>query len=194
MQLRSDMAQLEALRTLDESKLFNFASYLKDQKGQKLVYLFYQREFTPTLDKKTQAAYENDPALKQLSQDVSEVYKRITDIAIDRLKKAYADSSITINFLYLTTVPTDIARSQMEERSWDVYQSFSEMAKATGGLISSSSNTLSLMKNASSASENYYLLYYSPKDKMANGKFREIKVKVKTGGYRVTHLAGYFAK
>ena len=194
MQLRSDMAQLEALRTLDESKLFNFASYLKDQKGQKLVYVFYQREFTPTLDKKTQAAYENDPALKQLSQDVSEVYKRITDIAIDRLKKAYADSSITINFLYLTTVPTDIARSQMEERSWDVYQSFSEMAKATGGLISSSSNTLSLMKNASSASENYYLLYYSPKDKMANGKFREIKVKVKTGGYRVTHLAGYFAK
>lgn len=97
-------------------------------------------------------------------------------------------------FLYLTTVPTDIARAQMEERSWDVYQSFSEMARATGGLISSASNSVALMEKASSASENYYLLYYSPKDKTRDGKFREIKVKVKTGGYRVAHLAGYFAK
>ncbi len=104
------------------------------------------------------------------------------------------DSSITIHFLYLTTIPDGIPRAQMEERSWDVYESFSEMAQATGGLRASSSNTASLMEKASSASENYYLLYYSPKDKTADGRFRNIEVKVKAEGCRVTHLAGYTSK
>ncbi|MGZ5515475.1 MAG: hypothetical protein ACXW2O_10590 [Candidatus Aminicenantales bacterium] len=38
------------------------------------------------------------------------------------------------------------------------------------------------------------LLYYSPKDKAADGKFRQIEVKVKSGSYRVEHVAGYLAK
>ncbi len=79
-------------------------------------------------------------------------------------------------------------------RQWDVYQAFSAMAKATGGVISSSSNSAALMEKAAAASDNYYLLYYSPKDKTADGKFRPIEVKVKSGSYRVEHVAGYLAK
>jgi hypothetical protein len=105
-----------------------------------------------------------------------------------------AGNSVTINFLYLTTAPTDISRDQMEERQWDVYEIFSGMAQATGGVISSSSNSAALMEKAASASENYYLLYYSPKDKMTDGKFRKIEVKIKNGSYRVEHVAGYLAK
>jgi hypothetical protein len=41
--------------------------------------------------------------------------------------------------------------------------------------------------------ENYYLLYFKPRDLKPDGKFHEITVKVKGGGYRVTHRAGYFA-
>jgi len=42
-------------------------------------------------------------------------------------------------------------------------------------------------------SEHYYLLYYSPKDYIANGKFKDIKVKVKNRKYRINHRAGYIA-
>jgi VWFA-related protein len=194
MQYRSDLDQLEQLRQIDESKLFNFADHLKNVQGQKHVFLFYQREFVPTPDQKKLAGFANDPVLSQMSADIADFYKKTTSVAIDRLKSAYADSTVTIHFLYLTTAPTDISRDQMEERQWDVYEVFSGMAKATGGVISSSSNSAALMEKAATASENYYLLYYSPKDKTTDGKFRQIEVKVKSGSYRVEHVAGYLAK
>jgi len=49
------------------------------------------------------------------------------------------------------------------------------------------------MKKAADASENYYLLYYSPKNYVANGKFKEIKIKVKGQRYKISHRAGYIA-
>ena len=70
----------------------------------------------------------------------------------------------------------------------------SEIAHATGGVVSSSSKSAALMEKAAVALDNYYLLYYSPKDKAADGKFRQIEVKVKSGSYRVEHVAGYLAK
>ncbi len=194
MQYRSDLDQLERLRQIDESKLFNFAEHLKSVQGQKHVFLFYQREFVPTPDQKKLAGFANDPTLSQLSADIADFYKKTTSVALDRLKSAYADSSLTIDFLYMTPVPTDIARDQMSERQWDVYQAFSEMAHATGGVVSSSSNSAALMEKAAAASDNYYLLYYSPQDRTADGKFRSIEVKVKSGSYRVEHVAGYLAK
>jgi VWFA-related protein len=194
MQYRSDLDQLEQLRQIDESKLFNFAEHLKSVQGQKHVFLFYQREFVPTPSQNKLIGYANDPALSQLAADISDLYKRTAKVAIDRLKSAYADSSVTIDFLYLTSVPTDISRDQMSERQWDVYQAFSTMAKATGGVISSSSNSAALMGKAAEAAENYYLLYYSPKDKTIDGKFRQIEVRIKSGSYRVEHVAGYLAK
>lgn len=38
-----------------------------------------------------------------------------------------------------------------------------------------------------------YLLYYSPKDYQTDGKFRNIKVRVKGKSYRVNYRAGYIA-
>jgi hypothetical protein len=67
------------------------------------------------------------------------------------------------------------------------------MSQATGGVATSSANPAYAMKKASDASENYYLLYYSPKEYQADGKFKEIKVSVKGKSYRVSHRAGYFA-
>jgi hypothetical protein len=194
MQYRSDLDQLERLRQLDESQLFNFADHLKGVGGQKHVFVFYQREFIPTPNKSKSFSAINNPALSQMSSDISGLYWKMTSVAIDRLKSAYADSLITIDFLFLTTIPTDISRDQMEERQWDVYQTFSAMAHATGGIVSSSSNSVFLMTQAAAATENYYLLYYAPKDKTADGKFRSIEVRTKTGAYRIEHMAGYLAK
>jgi hypothetical protein len=75
----------------------------------------------------------------------------------------------------------------------DFFNAFKEIASATGGITESSANVSSSLKKAAKASENYYLLYYTPKDFVADGKFRKIEVKVKGKKYRVTHRAGYIA-
>jgi hypothetical protein len=59
--------------------------------------------------------------------------------------------------------------------------------------VDSSARADILFKSAVEASENYYLLYYSPGSYKADGQFKEIKVKVKGKDYRIFHRAGYFA-
>lgn len=67
------------------------------------------------------------------------------------------------------------------------------MARATGGYFDTSANFESLMKSAAAALENYYLLYYTSVGYKADGAFHDLKVKVKGGGYRITHRSGYIA-
>jgi hypothetical protein len=75
----------------------------------------------------------------------------------------------------------------------DFFNAFKEIATATGGITESSANVNSSLKKAAKASENYYLLYYTPKDFVADGEFKKIEVKVKGKKYKVTHRGGYIA-
>jgi VWFA-related protein len=77
--------------------------------------------------------------------------------------------------------------------SADIFSAFNEIATTTGGLVISSANPYAAFRKASDASQNYYLLYYTPKDYASDGKFRNIRVKVKGKKYKVLHRAGYLA-
>lgn len=192
---RVTLQRLENLRLVDDKKLVNFAKYLKNVEGQKNVFVFYQREFIPVLDKKVLNLNFSmlEPSTQMNLTDLFSFQKRKPTLDADAVKKAYADSSIAIHFLYLTTLPDRVEGLQMEEHSEDIFAPFLEMSQATGGVAASSANPAFAMKKAADASENYYLLYYAPSDVQADGKFREIKVSVKDKNYRVAHRAGYFA-
>jgi VWFA-related protein len=193
MKYRSDVDQLEQLRTIDEGKFLDFARALKKTEGQKIVFYFYQKEFVPLLDLKTLGHYADNSNVQALVADLSGMLNRKSSLNMDRLKKTFADSSINVHFLYLTSNPADIPLSQIGERQ-DIFSTFDEIAKATGGLTARSANADYLMQQASQAAEKYYILYYSPKNKTPDGKFRTVTVRVKSGNYRVAHMAGYFAK
>jgi len=122
-----------------------------------------------------------------------EFYRRDITFDVDKVKQAFSDSSIGIHFLYFTQPAATIPGIYMQEQSEDIYSAFTEMAEATGGLATSSANPEFLFQKASDASENYYLLYYTPQGYEADGKFKNIQVKVKGRSYRITHRAGYFA-
>ncbi len=74
------------------------------------------------------------------------------------------------------------------------FSAFREMSKATGGFVETSGNPEYLFQEALDASENYYLLYYIPKNYQSDGKFRSIEVRVPARGARVVHRLGYFAE
>ena len=74
-----------------------------------------------------------------------------------------------------------------------MFSAFKDIAETTGGIVDSSTNAAASFKKAADASENYYLLYYSPKNYVADGKFKEIKIKVKGQKYKISHRAGYVA-
>lgn len=191
------LQKLENLRHVDQKKLLDFADYLKDKEGQKNVFLFYQREFipqlSPTLFDNLTTNTQDRPDIQLGTLSLFGFFTRDIPFNIERVKQAYADSSITINFLFFTKPAEPVAGIRLVEHSEDIFAAFTEMAQATGGITDSSSNPEYLFKKASDASENYYLLYYSPKEYRADGKFKNIKVIVKNRNYRITHRAGYFA-
>ena len=191
---RSDAAILENLRPLKEEKLLQFAESLKKINGRKIVIIFYQKESVPIMRWSYTMALENDPVIKLFLTDLYDQFNRATIINVPRLKEAFAGSSVTLYFSYLSNSASDLHLNQVAEHTEDVFKSFDEVAKATGGATSSSANTAYLMQQASQAADNYYLLYYSPKDKTVDRKYRAITVRVKSGNYRVAHLAGYVAK
>lgn len=198
------LKSLENLRYVDEKKLLEFSDFLKAKEGQKYVFLFYQKELLPQIDTSTlnqlmSLSQDRQDTLQQLS-DLFSLYSRDIPFKVDMVKKVYADSSISIHFLFLTKTQTTLSvtsmrRSfmQMRERSEDIYSAFKEMARATGGLTESSADAASSFQKAVDAAENYYLLYYTPENYTKDGKFKEIKVRVKNKDYRVLHRAGYFA-
>ncbi len=121
-----------------------------------------------------------------------------TSFDVDKLKQAFSDSSISCHFLYITksfNQGEGREPSEMEqlESAMETFRGFSQIAEVTGGLKDSSANASASFERAVDYSENYYLLYYSPKNYKADGKFKTIKVKVKGQNYRVTHRAGYIA-
>jgi hypothetical protein len=197
------LQRLEALRSLSEGRLLDFADYLKETQGQKQVFLFYQKEVLPKLDPSIYhmliSTRQGDINFLMNLQELHDFYHRDLTFDVDKVKQAFSDSSISIHFLYITKAPNmkgsmRLASDMMwKEMSGDVFNAFREMAHATGGTSQSSANPDYLFKKAVEASENYYLVYYSPKKYTSDGEFKTIKVKVKGKNYRVTHRAGYFA-
>ena len=191
------ISRLENLRNVDQLQLLDFAKFLKNKEGQKYVFLFYQREFIPRLDpnilSQAQSKYQDNFSLQHTLASVQEFFTREITFDVDLVKKAYADASVSIHFLFISKPAELTFGIRMEEESDDIYGAFKEMARASGGFVDSSANPLSLFRQAVDASETYYLLYYSPKDYKIDGKFRNIQVKVKDKDYRIIHRAGYFA-
>ncbi len=191
------LEKLEYIRSIDQQKLLEFAKFLKEKEEQKYVFLFYQREFIPQIEPKLLAEklgeYQDRPNILSSISNLFQSYIRPISIDVDKIKKAYADASVAIHFLFFTKPAEHIPGIYFEEHSEDIFAPFLEMSKATGGLAESSSNPQFLFEKAVEASENYYLVYYSPANYRRDGKFKSIKVKVRGKNYRVTHRAGYFA-
>ncbi len=199
------LKKLESLRSVDEKKLLEFSDYLKEKEGQKCVFLFYQKEVIPQISTSTLSEWsslnqDRQDVLQNIS-DLFQYFRRDISFNVDLVKKAYSSSSISIHFLYLTKTQPGLSitsmRSsgmRMQEQSEDIFSAFREMAQATGGLSDSSADASSAFQRAADAAENYYLLYYEPQNYKKDGKFREIKVKLKNKNYRIIHRAGYYAE
>lgn len=195
---RENLEQLEQIRVKDEKKFFRFAAQLKRLEGQKNVFFFYQREFRPDLHPRVvnriMSDYQDQPNILATLQDLMLSYSRNPKMNVDLLKKAFADSSILFNFIYMHQEQETTSGIQMTEQSEDVFDTFTQIAEATGGITNTSQNPAAAFKAASEIAEFYYLLYYSPEDYRKDGKYRNIEVKVKNRDCKITHRQGYFAR
>ncbi len=191
--------KLAFIREVDQLKLLDFANYLKSRPEQKYIYLFYEKEFLPRVENRlwTEVAslYQNTDGLG-LENSIAEYHdysNQETTVDVEPVRQAYADASASIHFLFISKTREIIPGVDMVERDNDVFSVFAEMSQASGGFVESSNRPDYLFQRALEESENYYLVYYSPKHYLADGQFKKIKIKIKGKEYKVVHRAGYFA-
>jgi hypothetical protein len=189
--------RIEKIRTVDQQNLYDFADILKDKAGQKYVFMFYQREYVPQIEQRVlnelMTQYQEQPTIQLDISQIFAFYRRDVVIDVEGIKQAFADSSIAIHFLFITEPMMHSPGVDFQEKSEDIYSAFKEMSRATGGFMDSSANAQFLFQKAVESSENYYLVYYSPTNYKSDGKFKEIRVRVKSGNYRISHRLGYYA-
>lgn len=197
------LQQLEQLRFIDQNRLNEFARFLKSKKGQKYVYIFYQQESIPLLESTViEGVDPSRPGSMKTATFFMDIVGKGLSLKTDIVKKAFSDSSTCVHFLYITKDIIDLLEGgrrgslggmRFIEKSGVIFSAFKEIAQATGGLTDVTANISYAFRKAVEASENYYLLFYSPREYRSDGKFRTIEVKIKGGGYRVLHRAGYVA-
>jgi len=202
---RESLTRLESLRCVETEKLVSFAKFLKGREGPKHVFLLYQMERIPKLDAKTQnelmSLGQDDMNMLFNLLELFDFFKRDVNFDVRKIKEAFSDSSVAVQFLYLTKTPAaDFEITAMRpsglilvEQSEDIFRAFGDIARATGGITVSSFNPGVALGRAAAAAETYYLLYYTPRAGGAKPGFREIEVRVKRPGVTVTHRAGYHA-
>lgn len=187
--IENDIRQLRDRLTVTDQGIRQLARQLKAQEGRKVVFLFYEKEEIPIPGPKYSDSANRGELDRPLDFDAKEI------------EKLFADASMTVNFIFLTNSSTgtmDITDVRPGERhlmdlSPSFYGAFREISRASGGTTEASANAMASFKKTVAASENYYLLYYSPAEYKADGKFKEIEIRVKGKSYQVSHRAGYIA-
>jgi hypothetical protein len=197
MKYLNTLERIRKLRRVDQEKLLAFADVLKNEAGQKYVFMIYQREYIPQIEphilNKYLAYYQDKPHILRGLYSMTETSRRDISFDVDLVKQAYADSSIAIHFLFLTPAIEHVQGVYFQERSEDIFGAFREMAEATGGFVDSSANPAASFRRAIDSAENYYLLYYSPQKYLKDGRFKKIRVRVKDKNFKVLHRMGYFS-
>jgi len=195
---KQSLLKLESLRLVDEKKLLDFASSLRAVPGKNFVFFFYQREFRPEINPSVlntmMSLYQEQPNILNDLQDLFNLYKRDSTINAVDLERAFADSGVNFNFIFMNKESMYMFGAIMREQSEDVFDIFSKIAKATGGRALMTQNPAVSFQAAADFSEKYYLLSYSPTAETAKeSSFRKIEVKLKKGpGYEIYHQVGYY--
>ena len=189
-------SKLRDLRYLDENKLLEFMDFLLSTEGPKHVFFFLQKLQIPII--------RYNPVFGFDDLEEFDAYMAVDEI---KIKQIFSDSSITAHMIYVTKLSDlDIIQREtgsltnlktmpgaLQDISGSIFSSFKDIAETTGGIVDSSTSVAFSFKKAAAASENYYLLYYSPKNYIADGKFKEIKIQVKGQRYKISHRSGYVA-
>jgi hypothetical protein len=189
--------RLQTLRQADEMRLLDLARYLDRKAGQNFVFMFYEKKLIPQLDPYLWERLVNMLDTTEYTQSLVEqkIGSNIREEYLDHTKiaRAFADTSTSVHFLHVSPIQANIPDMVMREAGSETFRVLASIASATGGYAASSTDPETLFKSALAASENYYLLYYTPREYIGDGKFKYIKVDVKRQGIKVSHRMGYFA-
>jgi VWFA-related protein len=116
------------------------------------------------------------------------------DTAAMMSQQSIQDTPSFLGQKVIAPAPAVPASLQALGREADERETLNEFAIATGGKAFYSSNGIrQAIETSVEQGSNYYTLSYSPSNKLYDGKFRKIKVRLAEKGYTLHYREGYYA-
>jgi len=143
---RQDVNNLDSLRKVDESLLEKIVEMFKVQPGQNHMIMIYQAEFRPIPNKETVTRLRSVP---EIAFQVSELFAsddQKAPLNASRFIDVFNSGRVILHFLYIK--PKDKSSVQdFKEHSADMFDVFSMIAKATGGIVETTANPEAALKS-----------------------------------------------
>lgn len=143
---RRDFENLRTLRIVNETLLMHIVDMFKTQEGKNHIVMIYGAEFRPIPNKETITRLQAIPrfAFEVAELFLSEDQKQPLDAY--KFSSIFAETAIALHFLYIK--PKDMSSVQdFKEQSADMYDVFSRIAKATGGIVETTAKPEAALKS-----------------------------------------------
>jgi hypothetical protein len=148
---RQLLENLHNLRKLNEDLFLKLAELFKKTTGKNRLYIFYQKELRIIPNRETMdVLLEN----RDLKFDANEVFIQDSTkefINVERVSHVLKESLVTLSFFYLNKQEKRRRDLEYKEFSTDIYNVFSKLARATGGIVISTSKPEAALKKAAEA-------------------------------------------
>lgn len=138
---------LQVLRQGLETKLLSYIDVFRRVQGENHLLMFFEQEFRPIPDDKTMGNLRSSASIAFDAAEVfvAEQYKSGLDL--QKLTAGFKYAKVRFHFLYLQAKSNKTRRGvDYVENSGDVYDIFTKLAKATGGIRTTSSKTSAFVK------------------------------------------------
>lgn len=138
---------LQELRQGLEAKLLSYIDVFRRVQGENHLLMFFEQEFRPVPDDKTMG---NLRASASIAFDAAEVFMEEqykSGLDLQKLIAGFKYAKVRFHFLYLQGKSAKTRRGvDYIENSGDVYEIFTKLAQATGGIKTTSAKTSTFVK------------------------------------------------
>lgn len=160
---QQNLDNLKMLRQFDGTTLMRAVDFFSQTRAQKRYIVVYQQEFLPIPNAEMmERLLSNQNTMFQ----ASELFRKIESaqgIELEPLINELLNSGIVVDLLYFKVNPRVRPEIQLKELSTDMFEIYSKIARATGGMVEATATPAAQLKKILANSENYYLISWAAK-------------------------------
>jgi hypothetical protein len=143
---RQDMENLRTLRKVNEPLLMKIVDMFKTQQGKNHMVMIYEAEFRPIPNNETLSRLRAIPEIAFIVAELFSSDDQESPLDAQKFIDLLREAKVSLHFLYIK--PKDKSSVQdFKEHSADMYDVFSQIAKATGGIVETTASPEAALKS-----------------------------------------------
>jgi len=143
---RQDMENLRTLRQVNEPLLMKIVDMFKTHQGKNHMVMLYEAEFRPIPSKDTLSRLRAIPEIAFIVAELFSSDDQNSPLDAEKFIDIFGEGKVTLHFLYIKPKDKSLVQD-FKEHSADMYDVFTKIAKATGGIVETTAKPEAALKS-----------------------------------------------